>query len=220
MHLILVAISVCAGLLYCWKYWHYKSPPNKDFISCIVLSTMGLSIAMTVPFSFSMGLGLFSLLMDIFADLYMDVNNLTASLILFSWGHFIRQIAFVYSFHYNSSVVLLLLTGLLVLAIMAVSISSPYKDLKIEKIAQIIIYTLIVITTIWNVSISKESYIVYVLGLFDGKLSIGLTLFSISDLIIVYELVWDKIYIRQIRILLAPILFWIAELRILYELLY
>lgn len=220
MHLILVVVSLCASVLYCWRYWDYTAPPNGDYISFVVLSSMGLSIWVNGPISFIMILGLISLLMDIIADLYMDTRNLTLPLILFAWGHFFRQIAFTFAFYPQPSIVLLLLTIVLVLAIMLVSVPSPYKYIKNEVVAQIIIYTLIVTATIWNVSISIENRLISSLGLLQGKLSIGLTLFVISDLIIVYELMWDKFTIRQLRVVLVPILFWLAEFGILYELLF
>lgn len=203
----LLIISVVAAITYCWRYYDYSGPPKRDFISSVVLLSIGFDIILTIPPTFSMVLGLISLLLDIIADFYMDAydkDRLMISLLLFSWGHFIRQCAFVWSLYPHCSLILLLLSSVL--------IGLHYYFPR----WRIITYILIITITVINISTGMSDSI----RLFKGSLSFGLTLFVISDLIIAYELYWNTLKIRQIRVLAVPVLFWLAEFVILCELLY
>ena len=144
-----------------------------------------------------------SLIFDGFADYNMNGGKLTIPVLLFAWGHCHRQTVFFYTFYSEGDEITLIIYALTLILTVNITIffeESLYHNILIPAYITIITLTLV---NAW---------------LLTGMLSVGLTLFIISDLMIVYDKYWKSIYPRQLRIILVPVLFWTAEVLIMYEL--
>lgn len=194
-------LSGACGLMYCVRYAKYPRPPNDDIVSPLVLLFMALGIIASVPWSFTMFLGLTSLILDAIADFTMNVEDLGVPIVLFSVGHLFRQFAFIFEYYPNGSFIILEITMVLIVFLMFAHSKPPWSKWCILAYAGVIGLTLI------NVS------------LISCSVNVGLVLFVISDLIIVYELAWTQIKHRQLRVILVPVLFWAAEATLMYKLL-
>lgn len=190
-------LSLIAGVIYCIRYKDRPRPPVRDVISPLVLIFMAVEVMWSK--SLCMYVGAISLLLDAIADYTMNVEDLATPLTFFSIGHLMRQSAFVIKFFPDGLFIVLITITVLVL--LAHAIDNPTWDKWV-----IILYTCIVALTLLNISLMNRS------------LNIGMMLFAASDLMIAYELVFGRMKRRRIRVLVVPILFWMAEFMTMYEL--
>jgi len=207
----LIIASLCA-ITYCARYRSYPRPPTGDFISPLVLLTLAAGVVFFKETSIPRNLILMSLMVDTFADYMMNEQGIDFSILFFSLGHLLRQFVFMYVFYPWGSIGIFLIT--LVILICMMCVFEPMSHLTtrrysniVEEHIMVVLYAATIGLTLLNASSAK------------GSLSLGLTLFVISDLIIAYELIWAKIKYRTFRIIAVPALFWIAEVSIIYELL-
>lgn len=204
MQLFWSPIWLCLGtLVYSLRYWHSTSVPDNDFISPLIVMVMAGNLLYNTFPSLRDFIIVMSLVCDGFADYNMNGGELTVPVLLFAWGHCHRQTVFFYTFYSEDNEISLVLYALTLILMVNITIffeESLYHKLLIPGYITIITLTLV------NARI------------LTGALSVGLTLFIISDLMIVYDKYWKTIYPRQLRIILAPVLFWTAEVLIMYEL--
>ncbi len=175
-------------LIYLCMYCNSDKPPLYDIISPLI--TIIISFHVPIYCSETFVLLMIGLVMDALADYYMDINNIAFPIILFSYGHILKQIAFGYrnKILYTSIRIGLILTTLLAL--------------NITDIAYILLYGVLIGLTL--------------LQMMKYQL-IGILLFIISDIIICIDMIGIKIHPKQMRVLLVPLLYWISQLIMLKE---
>lgn len=198
--LTLLLASSLAGL-YIYNYLDSYSPPVRDFISPLVTLTMALGLMFEESLSLIEYLAILILIVDSVADFFMDKSNLGLPILLFSLGHVVKQISFITAYYPRGSLIILFISILLLIILIKFLCENYTATLPI------LLYSLIVGLTYLNLCIS------------EGLISPGFTLFVISDLIIGIEFIFGEIPTRKVRVILVPVLFWIAEAMISHELL-
>lgn len=194
-------IPAILGTIYCLKYWNVSHPPPGDMISPLVILTLAIEVGFMYPMNTPTFLVIIGLLFDAIADFYMNKPTMGISMILFGWGHLIRQLTFIMIFtsqdNYQIVAITLLVLGLLMIEV----VTKP--RIRVLLIA----YTTIMVFTLWNISMTYET------------IPTGLLSIIVSDLIIAYELVMKDIPHRPFRIIIVPVLFWIGEYILVRQLL-
>lgn len=181
---------------YCIVYWKKNSPPTGDVISPLItlyllmrflcLSTIKNNIYISVCIT---------LTLDLIADFLMDVNNLYTPILLFSLSHIFRQYLYYsrYSLTYYTHIIFTISITLFII--------QQYMYIKRinNKLLFIGLYIILLIFTYINISLSKHEF------------DYSFLPFVLSDCLIGAELLFGKIYPRQIRILIVPLLYWISQ---------
>jgi len=193
--MLIALIPAFFASIYTIKYWNYTSPPSRDIISPLVLLSLALSLLLLYPLSLTSILVFSSLILDSLADYYMDPFTLLP-ISLFVSSHLFRQLSFISFFSFSSISSFFLLFFIASFFIFSISFFSLLLS-----------YSIVMFFTLINLLFIK------------GNLSLGFSLFVISDLIIAYEMLGYKINIRPIRVILVPLLFWLADLSLTLELL-
>lgn len=180
--------------------WSYTEPLKFDIISPLFTLILAIT-SLSINTDYSSYIFAFSLLMDSMADFIMSPEYLSHAIFLFSIGHIMKQLAFLFTnFLFNN--VLIFITSILSAFFMFI-VGLVTNEISIPII---VLYTLIISFSLIHTSI------------LIGDISWGYLLFGISDLIIAFELVITKIYPRQLRVLSVPLLYWIGEYIISYHL--
>jgi hypothetical protein len=125
------------------------------------------------------------LLLESMADYYMDKSNLRFPIFLFSLSHIIKQII-----HLQINIISSISLGISLICLLLIVLSND--DDKID------LYIIILITTFMIISYVKKS------------LDISMLMFILSDILIGIDLKY-KLYPRQIRVILVPLLYWISQ---------
>lgn len=123
------------------------------------------------------------LLLESMADYYMDKSNLRFPIFLFSLSHIIKQLIYL-----QMNVISLASLHISLLCLLLIILSDDVIDL----------YIIVLITTFTTISFVKKS------------LDIGMLIFILSDILIGIDLKY-KLYPRQLRIILVPLLYWISQ---------
>lgn len=194
---MLQGIVFVLASLYWWRYWNHERPPLYDVVSPAILLSMGLGAVVTYPLSMVQIFTLLSLFIDAAADYLMNEDDLRDSIILFSLSHGFRQLMFIWNACPTMSLqIVMSLTWLCTYIIF-----DGETNWIIPSYAGIIFFTLV------------NAYLA------TSRPSLGLILFIISDLIIIYDMMLKRLTNRRVRVLLVPTLFWIAERVIIWEVL-
>jgi len=123
------------------------------------------------------------LLLESIADYYMNKSNLRFPIFLFSLSHIIKQIIYL-----QMNVISLTSLNISLLSLLLIILSNDVIDL----------YGIILACTFITISYAKKS------------LDVGMLLFIISDIIIGLDLK-IRLYPRQLRVILVPLLYWISQ---------
>jgi hypothetical protein len=203
-------------LTYIFRYWNYPNPPVHDIISPFITLTIALNIFIMIPSLCpeslyglryqSLILIILSLIIDSIADYFMDRNNLELPILLFSLGHFIKQIIFAYIFSNGIYSLVHVITFILILYLISLVLQRKLYA-KENTLIAVAVYSIIIALTLIQICVEQQG------------INRGFLLFVISDLIIAIELVYVKFTFRQIRVILVPLLYWIAEILISRDLL-
>lgn len=192
--------QVLIGLLigsYFWRYCNNETPPLGDVISPTIVISLALVACLTYPLSVTLIFTILSLFVDSIADYVMNVNDIRDPVLLFGLSHGFRQLAFVWNCYPNMSLRL----------VMCLTWFSTYLMFSERGRYLILGYSGVLFFTVVNAYLATS------------RLSLGLLLFIISDVIIVYDMMWKRIDNRPIRVLLVPLLFWLAEGLVIWEVL-
>jgi hypothetical protein len=178
------------AVIYCLKYWNLSHPPPGDLISPLIIITLAIGVGFSYSANETILLTITGLFFDALADFHMDKQTMGLSMMYFSSGHIIRQFSFLQNNDPNN---LLFMTMGCAAVLMLGVIMRVSTRLLILPYAAIMLFTLL------NIS--------WAMGTFFN----GFVLFIISDLIIAWELIIGEIPHRPFRIVVVPLLFWIAE---------
>jgi hypothetical protein len=217
-------------------------PPLDDVFSPLVTLILALNTFVSYPVSMLSSLVILSLVIDSVADYLMDSHKLKLPIFLFSCGHLVRQIIVS-----NIAPGIVFRNTLsdpwfkqIILPNIEPSVLPGYSQSELWFRLTQVISQIIVFLMAWDIccnqflsqrlSISSVpifigGYAIVIVITFlqiwagTNAFSIGFLLFIISDLIIATELIFGKIYPRQLRVLLVPILYWTAEFLIIKDLL-
>lgn len=186
--------SIFFGLIFLIQYYHNRDPPLMDFISPFITLTIS-RYSFDSIYLITNVLLLIGLIIESIADFLMDKEKIVVPTILFAIGHLTRQLAFLSTPPSNSLTTILSIVTLICLVIL-------FQEIRNENnisFGGIIYYSMIILLSAIHVSISQ------------GTISWGYIIFIVSDLMIAYELIYDKINPRFIRVVLVPSLYWISQ---------
>lgn len=196
MLVMLPVIPVIPALLYVLRYRHNNNPPTYDVISpCVTLS-----ICYTIVSSYGVGsmtvVLCCGLVMDAIADLLMHNYPLRTCLLIFSFGHLVKQLVATMtmepSINYDFVVGLYFLNMALILSL---TLAGPNSKQSLV----IGCYSGIILGTLVSLSVAKQT------------IDLGYICYAISDLIIGYELTFHNIHPRYLRVLGVPMLYWLSQ---------
>lgn len=125
------------------------------------------------------------LLLESLADYYMDSSSLRFPIFLFSLSHVIKQLMFL---QLNVVILMSLIISLQCLLLIILTEDDNVIDL----------YAIILTITFIVISYVKKSF------------DLSMLLFILSDIVIGIDLKY-KLYPRQLRVILVPLLYWISQ---------
>lgn len=190
-------LQIILPCLYIYSYWRNEYPPLDEIISPMTTLLYLFDIRQISMLSSVIAL---SIIVDSIADFYMDGKNLLFPVMLFSLGHAVKQSVYVMKYGCPSSIISLSM-------IMFLNGMIFYNWLK-PYTGELLLY---IYGLIIGISFIGSCII-------NQTVDIGYLIFIISDIIIAVDLM-KKIYPRQIRIILVPVLYWLAQKIIIMNLL-
>jgi len=216
-------------ILFIIRYWKRDHPPVGDLISPLFTLILAFGAGTCIwsdaiardndyisicEWSPTIEFVTESLVINSLADFITNTNNIKQAIVLFSFGHLMMQGAYMKIYFDEISLILILISVATVWFIFYIMrLNSPFKiivriivDREVRRQTgfdklQLIIGGYAIVLVMSFIQVSRVL----------STISIGYILLIISNLIIVYEIMFIKIHPRQIRTILAPVLYLISQ---------
>ena len=198
--MMLFLLPVVFAILYAIKYCRGKDPIPGDIISSCV--TLTIALCHVVEYGVTVrGMLLYaSLLVEALADFCMYSLSLNMCLVLFSLGHLAKQNIALLLVIPQSLSELPLFMLMIVCYFISVILTTLLGNIDIKRDdISVRLYTIIITFTWILISLAR------------GHIDRGYLCYVLSDIIIGYEVLFQKMQPRWLRIIIVPSLYWLGQ---------